>query len=156
MDGFIPPEMRFKLILSVYIILAKDGKTLLLRRKNTGYEDGNYGLVSGHADGDEPARVATCREAAEESGLVLRPENLRFAHCMHRRQDDERIDLFFTTDKWEGEPRNMEPEKCDDLSWFPLDNLPPNIIPYIRQAIESYQKGIFYSEFWGKHPTNKS
>ncbi|HVS78917.1 MAG TPA: NUDIX domain-containing protein [Candidatus Saccharimonadales bacterium] len=146
-EGRIPPEKRFKLILSVYLILIKDGKTLLLRRQNTGYEDGNYGLVAGHADGDERATAATCREVAEESGLIIKPEDLKFAHCMHRRQDDERIDLFFTTDKWEGEPNNMEPEKCDDLSWFPLDNLPPNTIPYIKQAIELSQKGVPYSEF---------
>lgn len=145
-----PPEKRFKLILSVYIILVKDNKTLLLRRKDTGYEDGNYGLVSGHADGDEKATVATCREVAEESGLILKPEDLRLVHCMHRRQADERLDLFFSTDTWEGEPQNMEPEKCDDLSWFELDNLPSNTIPYVKHAIESSQKGIFYSEFGWK------
>ena len=59
MDNIVPPKKRFKLIPSVYIILVKDGKTLLLRRQNTGYEDGNYGLVAGHADGDESARAAT-------------------------------------------------------------------------------------------------
>ena len=52
-NRIIPPEKRFKLILSVYLILVKDGKTLLLRRTNTGYEDGNYGLVAGHVDGNE-------------------------------------------------------------------------------------------------------
>jgi 8-oxo-dGTP diphosphatase len=145
---FVPPETRFKLVLSVYIILIKEDKTLLLRRANTGYEDGNYGLVAGHADGGEPATVACCREAKEESGLDIKPEDLKLAHVMHRRQNDERVDIFFTTDKWEGQPTNMEPEKCDDLSWFPLDNLPENAIPYIRQALENFQNGVPYSEFW--------
>lgn len=144
---FIPPEDRFKLILSVYLILIKDGKTLLLRRKDTGFEDGNYGLVSGHVDGDEQATVAICREAAEESGLIIDPKDVRFVHCTHRRQNDERVDFFFTAEKWEGQPKNMEPEKCDDLSWFPLNDLPPNIIPYIREAIKNSQNGIYYSEF---------
>jgi 8-oxo-dGTP diphosphatase len=62
---------RFKLILSVYLILVKDGKTLLLRRANTGFEDGNYGLVSGHADGNEAATDALCREVLEESNLKV-------------------------------------------------------------------------------------
>lgn len=148
MNNFIRPEKRFKLILSVYLILIKDGKTLLLRRQNTGYQDGNYGLVSGHADGDERATVATCREVAEESGITIKPQDLKFAHLMHRRENDERLDIFFTTDKWEGEPKNMEPDKCDDLSWFPLDDLPPNTIPYIKQAIENFRIGIYYSESW--------
>jgi 8-oxo-dGTP diphosphatase len=143
---YIPPEKRFKLILSVYLILIKDGKVLLLRRANTRYMDGMYGLPAGHADGNEPARVATCREAKEEAGLDINPRDLKFVHFMHRIEEDERADAFFTTKKWEGEPTNMEPEKCDDLSWFSLDNLPSNIIPYIKQAIELSQKGIHYSE----------
>ncbi|HXY18025.1 MAG TPA: NUDIX domain-containing protein, partial [Candidatus Nitrosopolaris sp.] len=146
MDGVIPPEKRFKLILSVYLILVQDGKTLLLRRQNTGYEDGNYGLVAGHADGNEVAREALCREVLEESGLKFKPEDFRFVHLMHRKANDERIDVFFTADSWQGEPEIMEPEKCDDLSWFSLDNLPKNTIPYIRQAIECSQKDIYYSE----------
>ncbi len=150
-DAIIPPKERFKLILSVYLILVKDGKTLLLRRQNTGYEDGNYGLVSGHADGNESARVATLREALEEAGLKLNENDLRFAHLMHRIGNDERIDVFFTADKWQGEPKIMEPEKCDDLSWFPLGDLPKNTIPYIRQAIEYSQKGITYSEHGWKN-----
>lgn len=72
---------------------------------------------------------------------------------MHRRQDDERIDFFFTADKWEGEIVNTEPEKCDDLSWFPLDNLPSNTIPYIKYAIECVWKNVSYSEYW--HPDGR-
>jgi 8-oxo-dGTP diphosphatase len=130
-------------------------KFLLLRRANTGYQGGMYGLPSGHADGEESARVATCREAKEEIGLDLNPEYLEFAHFIHRIENDERVDVFFTVKKWRGEPKNMEPEKCDDLSWFPLDNLPDNAIPYIKQAIECYQKGIHYSESgWDKREGN--
>ncbi|HZZ76637.1 MAG TPA: NUDIX domain-containing protein [Puia sp.] len=145
---FVNPETRFKLILSIYLILIKNGKVLLLRRANTGYEDGKYGLPSGHADGNETSQAATCREALEEVGVKVGPDDLKFIHAMHRLQNDERVDLFFAVDKWQGEPKNMEPEKCDDLSWFPLDDLPANTIPYIRQALESYQQGIYYSEFW--------
>lgn len=58
---FVDPTTRFKLILSIYVILIKDGRVLLLRRAHTGYEDGKYGLPSGHADGNETARSATCR-----------------------------------------------------------------------------------------------
>jgi len=44
---------------------------------------------------------------------------------------------------WEGEPQNMEPEKCDDLRWFALDHIPQNTIPHVRDVIE-------------KHITNKT
>ena len=40
----------------------------------------------------------------------------------------------------------METGKCDDLSWFDLDDLPKNIVPYIKQSIESILSGNFYDE----------
>jgi 8-oxo-dGTP diphosphatase len=148
MDEIIPKEKRFKLIPSVYALFIKDGKILLLCRFQTGYEDGNYGLVAGHADGNETMRNAMVREAFEESGVNLKPEDLELSVTMHRWcGDHERIDFFFLVNNWNGDPKNMEPEKCDDLSWFPLDQLPDNTIPYIRQAIECHLKGIRYCEF---------
>jgi 8-oxo-dGTP diphosphatase len=140
------PE-KFKLIASVYLLFRRDEEILLLRRFNTGYEDGNYGLVAGHLDAGESLRHATVREAYEESGVVIKEEDLILRTTMHRKQDDERVDFFFEPTNWSGEITNMEPGKCDDLSWFRINDLPENIIPYIRQAIECADRGIIYSEF---------
>lgn len=139
---------RFKIIPSVYLIIEKNGKTLLSRRFQTGFEDGNYGLVSGHADGEETMREALSRETLEEIGININPLNFKHVLAMHRWcGDHERIDLFFTVDKWEGEIKNMELNKCDDLNWFPINNLPKNTIQYIQKAIECYSNGINYCEF---------
>lgn len=139
---------RFKLIPAAYLFLVKDGKILLSRRFQTGYEDGNYSVPAGHVDGGEAAREALVREAREEIGIVIVPEQLRHVHTMHRFcGDHERVDLFFSADEWRGEVGNLEPDKCDDLQWFPLHQLPENTIPCVRQAIECYDRGIGYSEF---------
>ena len=42
---------------------------------------------------------------------------------------------------------NAEPHKCDDLSWFDIDNLPENTIPYIRRAIENYLAGVWFDSY---------
>jgi len=139
---------RFKLIAAVYIFFRQGDKVLLSRRFNTGYEDGNYGLVAGCIDGDEPLTQAMAREAQEEVGVKIDPKDLVLKTVMHWREDVERLDFFFEPKKWQGEIKNMEPHKCDDLSWFPLDQLPDNVIPYIRQALDCYRQGIIYSEFW--------
>lgn len=137
---------RFTLIPAVHLFLLKHDQILLLRRFNTGYEDGNYSVVAGHLEGDETATAGMCREAQEEAGIIVRPADLKFAHVMHRVTNAERLDLFFIADRWEGEPTNQEPEKCDDLSWFSANHLPSNMIPYVRQAIEHFTKGAHYSE----------
>lgn len=147
------PQKRFKIVPACYLVLIRDNQILLLRRSNTGYEDGNYSLVAGHLNGQETFRHAIVREAKEEAGIILNYNDLKVVHVMHRssvpNEPDlrERVDVFMAADKWTGEPQNMEPHKCDDLSWFPLDNLPPNIIPYIKQAFAYIKNNTFYSEF---------
>lgn len=138
---------RFKLIPTSHLILIKDSKILLLRRFNTGYEDGNYSVVAGHLDGDETFIQAMVREAKEEAGIAIKPEDLEVVHVMHRKcPNEERIDFFIQAKSWVGEPKIMESHKCDDLSWFELDNLPHNVIPYVKQAIECVRNKILYSE----------
>ncbi|MDP3964045.1 MAG: NUDIX domain-containing protein [bacterium] len=142
------PKQRFTLIPEVYLILIQDGRILLSRRFQTGYEDGNYSLVAGHADGGETMREAMAREALEEAGLTISPRDLNHAVTLHRWcGDHERIGFFFTPERWRGEIENSEPNKCDDLGFFVLDRLPANIIPYISHVIGCYQQGIPYSEF---------
>ncbi|MCJ7804900.1 NUDIX domain-containing protein [Patescibacteria group bacterium] len=138
---------RFKFVSAVHLFLIRDKEILLLRRFGTGYRDGEYSVVAGHMDGGEKASVAMAREAEEETGVIVNPENLKLAHIMHLRSEEERIYFFFTAKSWNGTPKIMEPDKCDDLKWFSLDNLPDNMVPYIKKAIESYVIGETYSEF---------
>lgn len=139
---------RFKLIPEVYLVLIKDGEILLSRRFQTGYEDGNYSMIAGHADGQETMREAIAREALEEGGIVVNPQKLEHMLTMHRWcGDHERIAFFFKADDWKGEVRNNEPNKCDDLRWFPLNRLPDNTITYIRNAIDCCVNGVRYIEF---------
>lgn len=139
---------RFKLIPEVYLVLMRDGKILLSRRFQTEYEDGNYSMIAGHADGQETMREALAREALEEGGITVNPQKLEHMLTMHRWcGDHERIALFFKANNWDREIQNMEPNKCDDLQWFNLNQLPDNTIPYIRTAIDCCVKGIKYTEF---------
>jgi 8-oxo-dGTP diphosphatase len=142
---------HFRPFAAVYLLFIQDGKVLMLRRANTGYEDGMYSLVAGHVDGNETLRAAAVREGKEESGVDMREEDLTLAVIMHRLSDREYLDFFFVPKQWKGEPVNMEPAKCDDLNWFPVDAIPENTIPYVREAIRCYREGIMYSEFgWEK------
>lgn len=142
---------HFKLVCAVYLILKKDGEVLLLRRFNTGFADGKYSLVAGHIDGGESIFDATVREAKEEVGIGIEPENLKVVHIMHRRcesPDYERFSVFMEANKYSGEIKNMEPEKCDDMRWFPIKDLPPNTVDYIKRVIQNSGIGFFSEDGW--------
>ena len=129
---------------AVHLFLRKEGKILLLRRRNTGYEDGNYSVIAGHVDGGEELKAAMTRESREEAGIEVSSSELRVVGVMHRSADREYIDFFLETSNWSRDVKNMEPDKCDDLRWFPVDSLPDNTIPYIRTAIENYLSDIWF------------
>lgn len=91
----IMPKERYKFIAAVHLILQKDNAILFSRHFNTGYEDGNYSVVAGHIDANEPARSALVREVKEEIGIEINKDALETIHVMHRKENDhERIDLI--------------------------------------------------------------
>lgn len=142
---------RFKLITAAYLILRDGNKVLLHKRANSGYQDGMYGLVAGHLEGDELATVALVREAYEEAGITVDPKDLQFSHVAHRLSRNEvgqeRIDLFFSAPKWSGQVTNVEPHKCGGLDWYPIDALPDTVIPFVRNVLLDVANGITYSEY---------
>lgn len=139
---------RFKVVVAVHLILIENGKILLLRRYNTGYEDGNYSVVAGHIDGNESVIKAMQREALEEAGIKIKEEDLEIVHVMHRKaKDRESIDYFLICKGYEGKIAIMEKDKCDELEFYDLHNLPINVIPYVRKGIEYYQNNIPFSVY---------
>lgn len=143
-------DLRVRAIVAVHLFLVRGDSVLLLRRANTGYEDGNYSGPAGHVEVGETPRAACVREAFEETGIRLTEAGLTFALVMHRQAEAERIDFFFSATDWDGEPRNHEPDKCDELRWALFSELPQNTIPYIRHAFKVWRTGTRYAEFgWG-------
>ena len=142
---------RFKLIPAVYLVLRRGEEVLLLRRANTGYQDGKYGTVAGHLEGDELATDAMVREAKEEAGITIDPKALSLVHTAHRlsrnQVGQERMDLFFEASSWDGKVKNAEPEKCDDLSWHKLTDLPENMLPFVRRVLTDISNEVRYSEY---------
>lgn len=137
---------RFKMIASAYLVLLRGDNVLLARRFQTGYEDGKYGLPAGHVEDNESLLENLVREVKEEVGLSINPATAELVHVMHRKEKDIRMDFFFVVTNWEGEPKICETDKCDEIGWFPLNNLPENTIGYIQQALKSIQEKKNYSE----------
>lgn len=135
------------IVIYVLLLLTQDNSILLMERKNTKFGSGLYALVGGKVEKNEPALDAVVREAAEEIGIIVDKATLKLVHTFHRKgPESDLIALVFTTDRWVGEIRNNEPEKCSNVAWFDISKLPENMIPAHRQALELIQKGVHYSE----------
>lgn len=131
---------------NVYLILKRGNKILFHLRKNTGYCDGMWSLVAGHVENGESATAAMIRETYEEIGLKLSPEQITVVHVMHRQTNRLNVDVFFDCPLWEGTIQNCEPEKCEKLEFFALENLPINIVDYNAVALKAVLNEEFYSE----------
>jgi len=142
---------RFRVYASVHIIFQKDNEILLSRRKNI-TSDGLWSLVAGHLDGGETVTEACIREAQEEVGVIIKPEDIAITttcHSYSSHNKREFIQFYTICKKWEGELVNNEPNKCSELKFFPIDDLPSNIVPYIKDGIEKTLRGInFYEYGW--------
>jgi SAM-dependent methyltransferase len=132
-------------IVDVHLILVRGAEVLLARRAGTGYADGLLHAPSGHLEDGEDVRAAMIREAREEIGLDLAPDALEAVLVMQHRAPDAqaRIGWFFLARQAEGDPEpvNAEPGKCSEIGWYPLDDLPDDMVAYCRAGIDAHRAG---------------
>ena len=148
-------EERFQVRASIHILFVKDDKVLMLLRKNISH-DGQYSLVAGHLDDGESMLEAFLREAEEEVGVKLSATDLDICtvcHSYNDRINKAYIQFYALCNNWPGELTNQEPDKCGEIRFFPIDALPKNTVPYIRDAIPKVLNRIpFYEYGWDNRP----
>jgi 8-oxo-dGTP pyrophosphatase MutT (NUDIX family) len=143
---------RFRVVPASYVFLLRPAtsspgrdEVLLQLRQNTGYMDGHWAAAAaGHVERGETAYDAARREALEEIGVEV--GDLAFVTSMQRTRHadpiDERIDFFFTSRAWTGDPRIVEPEKSAAMDWFALDALPDRVVPHELFVLERLGTGV--------------
>ncbi|WP_069163441.1 NUDIX hydrolase [Nocardia altamirensis] len=138
---------RHKVTGDVHLLLRRGNEVLFGQRHNTGFEDGAWHLPSGHLEADESVVSALIREANEEIGVTIKPDDVQFSHIMHNSSSGGRMAFFFTVRNWKREPDNREPDKCSALEWFSTDALPDHMIDYCRVAMRSIADGNSFSVY---------
>jgi 8-oxo-dGTP pyrophosphatase MutT (NUDIX family) len=140
-------------LIDVHVLLVEDGQLLLTQRRDPNPAfDGLWHLPSGKVDGGESVLSAAAREAMEEIGVLIDQTHLRLVHTLHVAGSgpEPRLGLFFETTQWIGEPRNLEPDKCSRVRWYPLDELPADLIAYPAAGIQGYRdSAVFSIQGWG-------
>jgi 8-oxo-dGTP diphosphatase len=129
-----------------YVVLQDaSGKVFLMRRTNTNWCNGYYNVPAGKVARHETFLEAAIREAKEEAGIDIEPNDLELflVQSRYEGQADKRpdwVDLFFVTKKWNGAPRIAEPHMSDHAEWFAPDDVSVPVIPNIRDALTYLDK----------------
>jgi len=129
---------------AVHMIIKKDNKILLQKRKGSKLWPGYYALPAGHIEEGENQYDALVREAREELGIDLDPKKILNNYVVLRRnyfeidgkQLEPYIDYYFEIKDYDGKPKIMEEDKCDELIWADADNLPEPFINYEGAFLE--------------------
>jgi ADP-ribose pyrophosphatase YjhB (NUDIX family) len=129
---------------TAFLVLWRDDRVLLLRCGGAGRAR-RYGLIGVELDGSEPATAGLARSALDEVGIVVVPEDLTLVHVLHRRDDIQRVDLFFASRVWAGEPSIRAPDRCDDLRWAGVAELPTDTADHVRAGLDGLRRGDLFS-----------
>jgi 8-oxo-dGTP diphosphatase len=146
--GFLH-NVRGTLMVKLYVLalLCSGSDVLLLRRSHVDFGSGLYSLVGGSVQQDETALHAMSREVSEEVDLEIPSSKFQLVHVIHRQgTENPLILLFFKADVSGMHPKNNEPDKHDDMRWFSLNQLPENMIPAHKQALECIGKKLLFSQ----------
>lgn len=131
----------------VHLVLLREGCILMGERRNTEFASGEFHVPAGRLEIDETIIDGLVREALEETGITIRPDDVELVHVMHFRGKSDRLSMFFTVRGWAGAIENREPDKCAGWEWIPVGDLPANTVPYARRAITHITAGKRVSVF---------
>lgn len=135
-----------KLKVGIGIMILKEGKVLLGKRKGS-HGAGEYAWPGGHLEFGESFEACVKREAMEEAGVKI--TNIRFLRLMNLKgyANKHYVDIGLMADWEDGEPKIMEPDKCEGWAWYDVDNLPKPLFGPVPTYIEAYKTGKNYFDF---------
>ena len=121
-------EQRPKI--GVGVILVKDGKVLLGKRRNAP-GDGTWSFPGGHLEWNESFETCARREVMEETGLTIkRAHFFTITNDIFTNEQRHYITVFMLADIASGVPEVKEPDKCEVWKWFSWKELPrPLFLP---------------------------
>lgn len=151
-DNEIKPQRPY---VGVILLLIRDDKLLLQQRSTDDELKYLYAPIAGKVDQFESPSDAVIREAFEEAGIGINPEDITLSctvHWANRSYKNESIDViefYYTASQFTGTPRVMEPDKAVSVDWYDLDNLPQTMVTSINPILAAIRNGQHYLEWDG-------
>jgi 8-oxo-dGTP diphosphatase len=133
------------------IIVNDDGEVFMARRgKEATNERGLWEFPGGKVEFGEKLKDAVRREIKEEFDIDI--EVIELLDVVDHILPDEGqhwVSPSYVCRLVSGEPRIVEPDKCDEICWYPIDNIPSNITQATQVNADDYREYLAARN--GKH-----
>lgn len=106
----------------VGVIVVRDGLVLLGLRQGS-HGAGTWALPGGHLEFGESVEQCAAREVREETGLDIR-RAAQATYSSDLFEGKHYVTLFVVADAPDGDPRVLEPDKCERWVWQRWSALP--------------------------------
>lgn len=123
-------------------IFNKEHQVLLGKRKSS-HGEGEYAAPGGHLEFGEAFEDAVKKEVEEETGLSVEKielfnvdNNLRYVKTNNKHY----VTLSFLAKSLGGEPKVMEPEKCESWNYYSLNKLPSPLSEFAQNSLEKLKQ----------------
>ncbi|OGD61850.1 hypothetical protein A2160_00985 [Candidatus Beckwithbacteria bacterium RBG_13_42_9] len=130
--------------LGIGILILRNKKILMLKRQGS-HGAGQWNLPGGHLEFGETTQQCVRREIFEETGLKVKTakvicvnEELNFIETDGKHY----ITIGCLAKVEKGEPILKEPEKCEKLDWFSLNDLPASLFLPSQNILDCYRKKV--------------
>lgn len=114
----------------VALILEKEGKVLLVRRKGA-HGEGTWSTPGGHLEFGESLESCSIRETKEETGVTASdPKFVAITNDVFEKEDKHYITIWMRSTIFTGLPYPAAVEEVAEIGWFGWDALPePLFLP---------------------------
>lgn len=139
---------REEFLSAIYMIIKNEkGEILFQRRCGSKLWPDFLGLPAGHVDKGEDVYQALVREAREELNIDINAKDIEDTFVVNRINKNLKpyYDIYFVIKNYKGIIKINEPNKCQELKWVLLDNMPDDVIEFEKIALTNYKKGIKFS-----------
>ncbi len=141
-------RQRVKLV--VYIMLERNGKILLGKRKNA-FGEGHYSMPAGHIEEGETVIECATREMLEETGIAASEFEFKSVRLLKPYEidgikADPYVAFCVAAKNWKGEPKTLEPEKSEGWEWHTLDDLPEPLFPPVEVLLECIRNSTSFMD----------
>jgi 8-oxo-dGTP pyrophosphatase MutT (NUDIX family) len=131
----------------IVLLQRSDGRVLAVQHTDaSATAPGQITVIGGTLKRDEFLDEGALRELAEKTGVRVAPAELEFCQLVHGQAPDGAriISVLFTAQRWQGEPRNTEPEEHRAMLWVDPGRPPSDCHPYTLQVLRNFTAGRLY------------